>query len=84
LIEETGEKDEKGEFLHDNLPGYEYVNITYDTYRYIRKTPSSAAEKVKSGQKTCRFAQGKAITPQPTQKSWLLHSEVADLAGLCY
>ena len=63
LIEETGEKDEKGEFLYDNLPGYEYVNITYDTYRYIRKTPSSAAEKVKSGQKTCRFAQGKAIMP---------------------
>ena len=63
LMEETGEKDEKGEFLYDNLPGYEYVNITYDTYRYIRKTPSSAAEKVKCGQKTCRFAQGKAIMP---------------------
>jgi DNA polymerase elongation subunit (family B) len=63
LIEETGEKDEKGEFLYDNLPGFEYVNITYDTYRYIRKTPTSAAEKVKSGQKTCRFEQGKAIMP---------------------
>jgi len=70
LIEEYGDKDEKtGEFIYDNLPGFEYVNVTYDTYRYIRKTPSSAAEKVKSGTKICRFAQpgesgeGKAIMP---------------------
>jgi hypothetical protein len=42
------------------------VNCSYDTYRYVRKTPTSAAEKVKSGYKTCRFAQfpeGKAIMP---------------------
>lgn len=70
LIEEYGDKDDKtGEFIYDNLPGFEYVNVTYDTYRYIRKTPSSAAEKVKSGTKICRFAQpgesgeGKAIMP---------------------
>ena len=66
LIQETGEKNEKGEFIYDDLPGYEYVNVTYDTYRYIRKTPTSAAEKVISGKKTCRFAQfpeGKAIMP---------------------
>ena len=70
LIEEYGDKDPKtGEFIYDNLPGFEYVNVTYDTYRYIRKTPSSAAEKVKSGTKICRFAQpgesgeGKAIMP---------------------
>jgi DNA polymerase elongation subunit (family B) len=66
LLEETGEKDENGNFIYDNLPDYEYVNVTYDTYRYIRKTPTSAAEKVKSGLKICRFAQfpeGKAIMP---------------------
>jgi DNA polymerase delta subunit 1 len=70
LIEEYGDKDDKtGEFIYDNLHGFEYVNVTYDTYRYIRKTPSSAAEKVKSGTKICRFAQpgesgeGKAIMP---------------------
>ena len=70
LIEEYGDKDPAtGEFIYDNLPGFEYVNVTYDTYRYIRKTPSSAAEKVKSGTKICRFAQpgesgeGKAIMP---------------------
>jgi len=71
LIEngEWGEKDKDGNFIYDDLPGYEYVNITYDTYKYVRKTPSSAAEKVKSGYKICRFAQpkleteGKAIMP---------------------
>jgi DNA polymerase elongation subunit (family B) len=58
LIEEWGEKDsESGEYIYDNLPGYEYVSCTYDTYRYVRKTPTSAAEKVKAGHKICRFAQ---------------------------
>ena len=57
LIEETGEKDESGNFIYDNLPDYEYVDIEYDTYRYIRKHPAAAAEKVKSGTKKCRFAQ---------------------------
>ena len=66
---EWGEKDKDGKFIYDHLPGYEYVDITYDTYKYVRKTPSSAAEKVKSGYKICRFAQpkleteGKAIMP---------------------
>jgi DNA polymerase elongation subunit (family B) len=66
LIDETGEKDENGNFMYDNLPNYEYVNIEYDTYRYVRKTPSSAAEKIINGRKICRFAQfpqGKAIMP---------------------
>jgi DNA polymerase elongation subunit (family B) len=66
LIEEWGEKDEHCNFKYDNLPGYEYVNCSYDTYRYVRKTPKAAAEKVKAGHKICRFAQfpeGKAIMP---------------------
>jgi DNA polymerase elongation subunit (family B) len=63
LLKETGEKDEEGRFLYDNLPGYEYVNIEYDTYRYVRKTPSASAEKVICGKKICRFAQGKSIMP---------------------
>ena len=65
IICETGEKRD-GVFIYDNLPDYNYVNITYDTYRYVRKTPTSTAEKVKSGKKLCRFAQfkeGKAIMP---------------------
>ena len=57
LVEETGEKDENDNFIYDNLPDYEYVDVEYDTYRYIRKHPAAAAEKVKSGTKKCRFAQ---------------------------
>ena len=57
LVCETGEKNAEGVFIYDNLPGYEYVNITYDTFKYVRKTPSAAAEKIKCGHKICRFAQ---------------------------
>jgi hypothetical protein len=57
LIEECGDKDENGNYLYDNLSGYEYVDVTYDTYKYHRKHPKAAAEKIKSGYKICRFAQ---------------------------
>ena len=57
LIKETGQKDENGNFVYDNIPGREYVNVTFDTYRYVRKTPKGRAEKVKSGYKVCRFIQ---------------------------
>ena len=68
LIKETGEKhSETGEYVYDNLPEYEYVDVTYDTYKYVRKTPAAAATKVISGYKVCRWAQfpngGKAIMP---------------------
>ena len=64
----TGDRDHKtGEFTYDNIPGYEYVDVKYDTYRYVRKTPSAAAQKIISGYKICRFAQfpnnEKAIMP---------------------
>jgi DNA polymerase elongation subunit (family B) len=57
MIEEWGVKDKDGKFLYGNLPGYEYVHVTYDTYVYVRKSPSAAAEKIKSGRKICCFAQ---------------------------
>ena len=66
LVCETGEKNKSGVFIYDNLLNYSYVNITYDTYLYVRDTPTSAAKKIKSGTKICRFAQfpeGKAIMP---------------------
>jgi DNA polymerase elongation subunit (family B) len=69
LIEDWGEKDSSGNYIYDNLPGYEYVDVVYDTYRYYRKTPKAAAEKIKCGHKICRFAQpnetgeGVAIMP---------------------
>ena len=66
LIQETGERDESGKYIYDNLPEYEYVDIRFDTYKYVRKNPKSKAEKLISGYKICRFAQykeGKAIMP---------------------
>jgi DNA polymerase elongation subunit (family B) len=61
LVAETGEKNEVGEFEYDNLPNREYVNVTFDTYRYVRKTPKGRAEKVKSGYKICRFVQSTIV-----------------------
>ena len=57
LILETGEKDHDGKYIYDNLSGIEYVDVRFDTYRYIRKNPKARAEKIKSGYKECRFAQ---------------------------
>jgi DNA polymerase elongation subunit (family B) len=57
LLRETGEKDARGEYKYDNLPGYEYIDIEFDTFRYVRKTPTSAAVKTKFGKKVCRWAQ---------------------------
>ena len=59
LVTETGQKksDESDKYLYDNLPGYEYVDIRFDTYRYFRKNPKARAEKIKNGYKLCRFAQ---------------------------
>lgn len=66
LIAFSGETDDDGGFIYDNLPNMKYVDVEFDTYRYHRKTPKSAAVKIKSGKKVCRFAQyqdKKAILP---------------------
>ena len=57
MLRETGEKDRVGKYKYDNMPGYEYIDLEFDTFRYMRKTPTSRAEKVKSGKKVCRWAQ---------------------------
>jgi len=58
---------EEGNREYDNLDGYKYVNIEFDTYERIRKKVSSAEEKIKTGKKVCRYAQypnnKKAIMP---------------------
>ena len=55
LTRETGEKE------YDNMPGYKYVDITYDMYKWTRPKSetkmAAAAVKVKCGTKVCRFAQ---------------------------
>lgn len=59
LINETGEKNEAGEFIYDNLPGYQYIDIDFDTYKYLRDPlkPGSKAVKTKVGKMVCRWAQ---------------------------
>ena len=69
LLVETGERDDGSDaYKYDNLDGYKYVDIKYDTYRWQRKNgnPKSTMEKVCIGYKICRFAQfphGKAVMP---------------------
>ena len=66
LLKTTGEQDKEGNFIYDNLSEYEYVDITFDTFKWERKTPKAAATKVKVGYKICRFAQfpqGKGVLP---------------------
>ena len=57
LIYEYGEKDENGNYIFDNMDGYEYVDITYDTFKYIRPRFGAASVKTLSGKKMCRWAQ---------------------------
>jgi len=60
LMCETGEKDPRrpGTYKYDNLPNYDYVDITYDTYRWTRNARGKS-EKSVNGTKVCRFAQFK-------------------------
>ena len=72
LLKIIGETNKDGEFLYDNLPDYEYVDVTFDLFRYTRSSPSAAAQKIKCGKKICRFAQfpnnHRAIMPSILQE----------------
>jgi DNA polymerase elongation subunit (family B) len=57
LLKESGEKTADGSYKYDELEGYKYIDLEFDSFRYVRKTPTSRAEKVKSGTKVCRWAQ---------------------------
>jgi DNA polymerase elongation subunit (family B) len=57
MIEEWGYKDNNNNYIYDNIEGYEYVNVQYDTYKYVRTTPKTAAKKIKVGYKICRYVQ---------------------------
>jgi DNA polymerase elongation subunit (family B) len=60
LIKETGERDPKtGLYVYDNLPGYEYIDIEFDTFKYLRNParPAAKAVKTKVGKMICRWAQ---------------------------
>ena len=58
LVRETGVKDPSGNYIYDNLPGYEFVDVTYDTYKWVNN-PRGRAIKTRNGTKICRFAQPK-------------------------
>jgi DNA polymerase elongation subunit (family B) len=78
LVLETGEKDVDGNYMYDNLPGIEYVDVKFDTYRWIKKNPKARAEKVKSGYKECRFAQP-TIKEDGTQEKAIMPSILQEL-----
>ena len=66
LIKESGEKDDEGNYIYDNLPEYKYVDVKYETFGYKRLSANAKLTKIKTGYKICRFAQyneGKAILP---------------------
>ena len=48
---------EDGSYKYDNIEGYDYVDIEYDTFEYRRKNPKAAAEKVLTGKQIVRFVQ---------------------------
>ena len=77
---------ENGNSMYDNLPDYEYVNISYDTYKYERKTPAGATNKIKTGKKICRFAQNKngqrAIMPSILEELLLARKTTKKLIPL--
>lgn len=53
---------------YDNLPGYTYVDITYDVFKTTTAPGRKKKIKVKCGEQTCRYAQlpngKKSILPQ--------------------
>jgi DNA polymerase elongation subunit (family B) len=59
LIFETGDKDQFGNYKYDNMNGYSYIDLEFDTFKYIRnpEKPTAKAEKTKSGKIVCRWAQ---------------------------
>ena len=71
LLSTTGERNKEGGFKYDELEGFEYVDVEYDRYEWIRKDAKKKEVKVKVGTKICRFAQypnnKKSIMPSTLQ-----------------
>ena len=58
LVREEGERNPKtGEYIYDNLPNVEYVNVRSDTYIYKKSETRSLDDKVHTGYRIARFAQ---------------------------
>jgi len=72
LIREKGETDKTGKYIYDNLPEYQYIDIAFDNFKYI-KVGSAQAKKTKVGQIVCRWAQ------LPNNKKSILPSILEEL-----
>jgi DNA polymerase elongation subunit (family B) len=72
LVREKGEKNGAGIYIYDNLPEYQYIDIAYDNFKYI-KVGSAQAKKTKVGQIVCRWAQ------LPNNKKSILPSILEEL-----
>jgi len=72
LVREKGEKNSAGKYIYDNLPEYQYIDIAYDNFKYI-KVGSAQAKKTKVGQIVCRWAQ------LPNNKKSILPSILEEL-----
>jgi len=84
MIRETGERGSDGKFLYDNLPGYEYIDVEFDTFEYRRKSATSAAVKTKVGKMIVRWAQlpggQKSIMPSILEELLKARSDTRKLA----
>jgi DNA polymerase elongation subunit (family B) len=84
LIRETGERGSDGTFLYDNLAGYEYIDVEFDTFEYRRKSATSAAVKTKVGKMIVRWAQlpggQKSIMPSILEELLKARSDTRKLA----
>jgi DNA polymerase elongation subunit (family B) len=84
LVRETGERGPGGTHLYDNLPGYEYIDVEFDTYEYRRKAATSAAVKMKVGRMIVRWAQlpndQKSIMPSILEELLKARSDTRKLA----
>jgi DNA polymerase elongation subunit (family B) len=85
LIKEKGERNNKGEYEYDNLSGYEYIDIEYDNFIYMKAQgkEKSAAKKTKIGKIICRWAQlpdgKKSILPSILQELLKARSDTRKL-----
>ena len=80
LVKEEGEKDDKtGAYKYDNLPGYSYVDITYDNFKWQPKKSGRGMEKILTGKKICRFAQFPVDPVTGEQKRGILPAILQEL-----
>ena len=69
-----------GTDIYDDNSQFKFVDVTYDTFTYIRKTPKGAFIKVKTGYKICRYEQTiKGILPRVLEELLKARSDTKKL-----